>query len=151
MENNQDYTAHDSLAAISDARQAAAERLVTPWWYHPALGLAIGAYTLALSVDNSQVAMFALFGFIGVVSVLTKAYQRITGVWLWGGASGKASKWAYAIGAVTGVVAVSTWMIGRYTSMTWPVWILSAAVAIVVVVFGRRYDVVLRRELRGTK
>lgn len=48
MENDP-YSAHDALTDIDSSNAAIADRLITPWWYHPALGVGFGGMCLAAS------------------------------------------------------------------------------------------------------
>ena len=84
------------MAAIAQARAAAADRLVTPWWYHPVLGLLCAAYVAAVSFGSTvwravAVALFALG-----CGALARAYQRLTGVWSSGFHPGRSRRWAIA-------------------------------------------------------
>ena len=41
-----EHTTYDPASALADAaqsRNALADRLITPWWYHPVIGVPLGA------------------------------------------------------------------------------------------------------------
>lgn len=138
-----------SLAAIADARRAAADRLVTPWWYHPVLGLLFIGYVAAVSLGGTLVMLGGLAVFFGGLYLLMAAYRRTTGIWLWGYQGGRATPWAYAMGAVGGLGAAGA--IGlSYADVgdRW-IWTVAVVMGLTIVVMGRQYDRVLRADLRG--
>ncbi|MGA5301762.1 hypothetical protein ACPCHT_17670 [Nucisporomicrobium flavum] len=142
-------SAAEQLAAIADARAAVADRLVTPWWYHPALGLLVGAYVVAFGIGNSAARLAAGVCFAGGCVLLVKAYKRQTGVWVSGLDAGRASRWAIAMGAMLGVIALAAVAIGRYSDLRWPVWALAIAGFAGTVLLGRQFDRALRAQLRA--
>jgi hypothetical protein len=145
MESN----AAEQLDAITDTRAAVADRLVTPWWYHPILGALIAGYVAGMGYGNTAVKLATVVLFLGGTAALANAYRRLTGVWISGLAAGRASRWATALGALIGVIAVAAWMIGDYTDLRWPVWILAAAGLIGTIILGRKFDAALRAQLRA--
>ena len=149
MENESGAQQPDPLAMIAEARAAAADRLVTPWWYHPVLGLLVAGYVVAFSLGDTLVRSIALLVFLAGVTGLVRAYRRLTGVWLAGHEAGRASRWAYAMGATIGVLMVVSLVIAWTTSLTWPTWVIAAVVGVAMVVLGRRFDVALRAQLRA--
>ena len=145
MENEID----DQLTIITDARAAVADRLVTPWWYHPILGLLLSAYVVALSFGSALVIAVSIVLFIGACGLLVSTYRRMTGLWVSGfDATGRAGRWARALGIVVGVVTGGAWGIAYLTDLRWPVWSLAAVVLAAVVIIGRRFDLSLRAQLR---
>lgn len=149
MESDATSSAHDSLAAVSEARSAAADRIITPWWYHPALGLISAAYLVAASLGSPVVLALAVGLLVGSLAVLTRAYRRLTGIWVWGTAAGRATRWAYAMGATMGAAMIASLIFLNTTSLIWPTYALAAAAGVAIVLMGRRFDDTLRRELRG--
>ncbi|WP_033338749.1 hypothetical protein [Catenuloplanes japonicus] len=146
MEND----AAAQLAAINDTRSAVADRLITPWWYHPALGTALAVYVVGLSLGNTAVRLATVAVFVAFCVVLTRTYRRMTGVWVSGAdAKGVAGRWATAMGAMVGVIAIAGWLIGAYTDLDWPVWCLAVVVLAGTIVLGRRFDAALRAQLRA--
>lgn len=142
--------AAEQLAAISEARAAVADRLITPWWYHPVLGLLLAGYVVAMGLGASVVKMVAGLLFALGCVLLGNAYRRLTGVWVSGFDAGRASRWAFALGALIGVTALSAWALSAYTDLRWPVWALAAAGFAGTVFLGRRFDEALRAQLRAT-
>lgn len=148
MESNSSSHASDALSLVSGARAAAADRLVTPWWYHPILGLLIGSYFLASSLGDRTVQLIAAVVMLGGVGILVAAYKRLTGVWISGFRAGRASRWSYAIAAVLVIAIIAGSAVASSTSRTWPYWVTAVAMAVAVVLMGRRFDVALRAQLR---
>jgi hypothetical protein len=139
----------EDLSVIAEARAAIADRLVTPWWYHPALGLLMAGYVLALGLGDTVVKIAS--GILVVVggAALARAYRRLTGVWVSGFDAGPASRWAAALGGLAGLAGVTAWGLGASTDLRWPVWCLALVMVAASVVLGRRFDTALRAQLRA--
>ncbi|GAB7039518.1 MULTISPECIES: hypothetical protein [Catenuloplanes] len=137
------------LAAISEARSTLADRLVTPWWYHPVFGLAVAGFVVGYGFGNTVVRFASAAAFILVCIGLAQVYKRLTGVWVSGLDAGRASRWAKATGALIGIAAISSWSIGSYTDLDWLIWCIAALAFAVIVVVGRRFDAALRAQLRA--
>ena len=149
MENQRREHASEALTAIAEARAAAADTLVTPWWYHPILGLLLGAHVVVFSLGTMLIQAVGLVLFLAGLALLVRAYRRLTGVWISGFDAGRASRWAYAIGGVTGLLLLASWIVVRTTSLVWPTWGLAALLCVGVVILGRRFDLALRAQLRA--
>lgn len=149
-------TAYDPAAALADvdsARRAVANRLITPWWYHPALGAILAAILLVGALDLHDLIRLpvALVGAVGI-GLLVAAYQRITGLWVDMRNLGPVSRrWWLAYAVVVVVVTVSS-LAPTLTDRALPVWAALALAAIALVatiVLGRRVDEALRTEIRS--
>ncbi|WP_051571047.1 hypothetical protein [Cryptosporangium arvum] len=145
MENN----AAEQLAAINDTRAAAADRLVTPWWYHPVLGLLLAGYVLGLSLGDTAVRSGTLAVLIVGSVLLVRVYRRITGVWVSGFNAGRAGRWAKGMGGLAALGLATAWGIAYFTDLRWPVWLIAALVLVGTIVLGRRFDDELRAQLRA--
>lgn len=143
-------TPDDALADIAAARAAAADRLVTPWWYHPILGLIVGHVVVAYGVGGSWWRLISLVVVLIGVAALMTAYRRVTGVWISGFRSGPATRWAYAMGGAIVAGLIASRLVGGLTDAhaVW-IWLMGLAVAIFVVIIGHVYDRALRAHLRG--
>ncbi|MDP9793565.1 hypothetical protein J2S43_002077 [Catenuloplanes nepalensis] len=137
------------LAAISEARSTLADRLVTPWWYHPVLGLAAAGFVVGYGFGNTVVRLASALAFILVCLGLAHVYKRRAGVWVSGLDAGRAGRWAKATGALVGITAITAWAIGSYTGLDWLIWCIAAFAFVAAVVVGRRFDAALRAQLRA--
>lgn len=140
-----------SLKAVADARRAAADRLVTPWWYHPILGALFAGYAVTIALGNAWVLLAGLVVFFAGLALLVGAYRRRTGIWLSGFEAGGATKWAYLMGVVGGLGIVAAVLLS-YTDMSdaW-VWAVAVVMGAAIIPIGRTYDRELRADLRGEK
>jgi hypothetical protein len=140
--------AQAALHLVTASRAEVADRLITPWWYHPALGLLV-AGVVAAPAARSLVVLYGapLLCALGC-AVLATVYSRMTGVWINGFNAGRASRWAVALGVVNAGAIV----LGGAVTMAfdwWPVpLVLAVLVVPVTVVLGRQFDAAIRAELR---
>ncbi len=139
----------EDLAIIAEARAAVADRLITPWWYHPVFGLLLAGYVLGVSLGDTNAKLTTSLMFFTACLVLATAYRRLTGVWVSGFDAGPAGRWAKALGAVLGVTAAAGWAITSWTDLSWPAWCLAAVALIAGIGLGRRFDTALRAQLRA--
>jgi hypothetical protein len=137
-----------ALDEVARSRARLADRLVTPWWYHPALGLMAGVLVATPAARSTAVtaAVLALYG-VGV-SLLVQAYRARTGVWVNGLRGGRASRWAVALGVVIAVAFLTGITLDK--ALDWRAAPLAAGVVtgLATVLLGRQFDESLRRELR---
>lgn len=139
-----------NLAVIAQARAAVADRLITPWWYHPVFGLLLAGYVLGVSLGTTPVRLIVALLFMAACLALAVAYRKLTGVWVSGlDAGGRAGWWAKALGVFLGVVAGAGWAVTHWTDLTWPAYCLAAVALAGGVVLGRRFDAALRAQLRA--
>lgn len=140
-------TAEAARAALSglDVDTARlADRVVTPWWYHPVLGTVVAVVALSPTLPPSATASVIALCVV-VLVLLPAAYRRRYGVWVSepaGPRSRRMFRWVMA-SIVLGVVG------GAVLGMVAPVWAVVPAllVLLAVVVLGRRYDEALREDL----
>lgn len=157
MESNRgprpDYDPRDALADVAASRDSVADRLTTPWWYHPALGAILAAIVLVAALDlNTIVRLVVSLACAVGIGLLVAAYQRATGLWVDIRNLGPVSvRWWLAY-VVLIVVVVGTALVPSFTDVS-----LSARVAVLLtvvvflgtVVLGRKMDVALRAEIRS--
>jgi hypothetical protein len=140
-----------ALDLVASTRADLADRLVTPWWYHPVLGVMAGWVVAAPAARSLAVWYAAVAAFVVGCAVLARTYRRLTGVWISGPATGRASRWAWSL-AVALVVAAGLSALAALTLDAWPVSIAIAVAQLpVTVLLGRRFDVELRRQLRESR
>ncbi|WP_166789944.1 MULTISPECIES: hypothetical protein [unclassified Cryobacterium] len=149
MERNNGVSA--GLAAAAEARLKLAERISTPWWYHPALGLLMGLLVLAVggSIGKGLVVLpLVLVGTLG----LGLLYRNLSGVDLRGPHApdgGKRGRALLAIVLATLIAScVLSYLFGHEFGIGQAPWILAAVALVVTVVAGRAYDNSLRAQLR---
>lgn len=141
----------DAVAALDlvhHARTALADRLVTPWWYHPVLGLLLGAFLASYAVGSGLAIGIGVVLYGVGVGMLTRRYRQITGVWVNGLRAGSASRWAWALGAVALVAFLAGLGLDRGLGQRWGLPAAGLLVAVATVVLGRRFDEALRAQLR---
>ena len=143
MENQAHDEARAALSAIEAGRTAAAERLVSPLWYHPILGILVAGFLAAVTSRSIIVTLIAFPIFFAGAFALVSVYKRITGLWISGFNAGRASWWA---------VAMSVSLIVLFSLAYAQIWsVLAAAITafITVNVFGLLFDRTLRASLRA--
>ena len=150
MERNTGLSAE--LAAVSASRQKLAERIHTPWWYHPALGTLAGLLVLVIggSIGYGLVVMpLILLGTFG----LGFLYRHLSGVDLRGPNAPDGGKRGRVILTifVTSLVVCSAvaYLLGQEFGLGWAPWVLAAVALTTSIMAGRAYDGSLRTQLRG--
>jgi CHASE2 domain-containing sensor protein len=144
MESDASASASAALDSAGAARHAAAERLRTPSWYYPALGLLVAQHVLAQGLDERNWTLPSSLLLIGGAVVLVLVRRRVTGVSVTGPTS-TASRHLLALMCLT--AAASIVLAALVQSMA--IGAIAAVVALVVtVVTGPRYDEALRDERR---
>lgn len=123
METQSNDAAREALAAIDAARAQAADRLITPRWYHPILGLLTAGYFVAITLGGLVGILIALPVFVGGVVLLVSNYKKRTGVWISGFSAGRASRWAFGLAAVLVAVVLAAFVLHALRGLVWPVWI----------------------------
>jgi hypothetical protein len=144
--------AQAALAAVDESRSDIADRLITPWWYHPVLGVLIGGL---ITVATIGVAFPTLIGVLAVYAVgvylLMSAYRRKTGVWMNGfGGGPRARRSLVLLFATTLLIAIAGSVFSMGLEIRWTAVLTGLAVALTMTFWGRHYDALLRAELRET-
>lgn len=147
------YDPRRALADVAATRESVADRLVTPWWYHPILGVLLSAIVLVYALDLSNLVKVAvaIAGAAGM-GVLVGAYQRLTGLWVDMRNLGPVSRrWWLAYVAVV-IVVIGVPLLTVVTGWILPTWlaiVLTVSALVATVVLGRRVDAAMRREIRA--
>lgn len=76
-----DSTARAALAHVAAGRCAAAQRVTTPWWFHPLLGTTVAASLASLSLRGPGVAVALVLAQVAQAA-LYALYRRLTGLWI---------------------------------------------------------------------
>ncbi|MEU5155655.1 hypothetical protein [Glycomyces sp. NPDC021274] len=153
--------AQAALASIDKSRADIADQLVSPWWYHPALGVLTGGMTM---VACSGITWFVaavvplvpiIVGSILAVYVvgmilLSRFYYRRVGVLSDAHAAGLRKRRNLAVWMSVGLFLVGNyWAVTEIYNNPWPRAIaVGVVVAAFTVVWGRRFDKAMQAALR---
>lgn len=145
---------NDSLEAAAEARRRLAERLYTPWWYHPSLGLLLGVLVLELGGTFGRPGLYLMpVPALGILA-LGRIYRRLSGIDLYGSEApdgGRRGRSLLAIYVSTLIVCfAATFTLGNQLGLGWAAWVVASLVVVGTVGVGRTYDRLLRAELEGT-
>ncbi|THV37066.1 hypothetical protein [Glycomyces buryatensis] len=139
--------AQAALDSVQQSRSDIADRLYTPWWYHPALGVLVGGLVAAVTggVHFSVLLVVYTAGLVGLVYT----YRRVAGVWINGYEAGPKSRRSLfrfvVVLLVIGIVGAA-FSIGM--ELRWFTPITGLVIAVYTTVWGRQFDKVLRADLR---
>ncbi|ALE06783.1 hypothetical protein AL755_17165 [Arthrobacter sp. ERGS1:01] len=148
MENESMRDAREALAAVGSARSAAADRLVTPWWYHPVLGLLVAGFVLVYALGNLVVIVAGIVVYFVGLGMLMAAYKNKTGIWVSGFRAGAATPLALVLVGLYLACMIIAILLARLASLDWVAWVAAPVLFIATVVVGRRFDAALRAQLR---
>ncbi len=158
MESQSDPAA-DAAAAldlVAASRKHIADRLITPWWYHPALGSVFGAYPILQAVDSRGARFALLLPWAIAGAAVVDAYRRHTGLarstsgmWVNGFPSGRAKREAAALVAVLVGLFLGSAFLDRSLGWTAAPLVVGMLTVLCVTVLGRRLDRGLRDDLRA--
>jgi hypothetical protein len=141
--------ARDALESVRQGRAAAADRLITPLWYHPILGLLEAMLVVAIGLGTQTMFAVAVTVFFLGIAALVTAYKALTGVWISGTRAGNASWLAWLAGAMMAASLGGAAIVRNdHVGPSWLVWVLAAAAFAGIVVVGPLFDRAVRRELR---
>ena len=103
--------AQEALRDVQLTRERTADRLVTPRWYHPTLGLAVAAVCLAVGLGTSPtgVAVMLVVCLLAAATMgaLARTYRDRTNVWVGPAqARGSARHWWIGYVVVGGAIIV---------------------------------------------
>lgn len=148
MENNSVDAVRQALLDIEQTRAQVARGLITPWWYHPILGLLAGSFLVAMVLGDTWVMIPAILMYSLGLGILVAAYKSRTGLWVSGLRAGRAAKWSYLL--VACLLACTGIALGSHLGLgiAWPTWVAAVVVLLSVILIGRRFDAALRAELR---
>lgn len=151
MENDHPRTAaptpEDAAAAldlVDQARVDLADRLVTPRWYHPILGLLQSAFVVSLDLPSPWRFILLILGLAGL-GALFRAYTRVTGLGTGGDYVKLAGGWV--VGLIALVLAAMAAVL--FTDQLWVTVAAAVGVFVATIVFGRQADATVRARLRA--
>lgn len=140
--------AREALAQLQVDGSRLAGQIVTPWWYHPVLGVIVAAFAGSPALSGTASIWIVAIGIV-LLPVLTITYGRRYGVSTTQPAGPRSKRLLLAMLTVLILAMVSSLAIKLLAMSAW--WgIVPAVLAFfATVVLGRRYDGVLRAELSG--
>jgi len=135
------------LAEVEAANIDLARRARAPVWYHPALGLLMGA---VVAVQGQAVplmlAVYAVF-VVGLL-LLVKAYKRRTGLWVSGYRAGRTRWVAVGLAVAAALAVLGSALLVRERGLVAAPFVLGAVIAAIVTAGGFAWEVAFRRDLR---
>ncbi|GAA2038831.1 hypothetical protein GCM10009720_19080 [Yaniella flava] len=139
-------------SAVAGARSELADKIYTPWWYHPTLGVLVGLTALLLGKTFGTVGIFlGTLPVLGMVG-LAFTYRRLSGVDLIGeyAVTGRAKgrRLLRLLAIVVGIILITSPVLGSLLGLNWAPWILAIIAVVLISILGRAYDRTLRAELR---
>jgi hypothetical protein len=134
---------------VNSPTQHVADRLATPVWFHPVLGLLAGGLIASAELRSLPVFLAVLLVYSVGCVVLMSAYRRLTGVWVSGLRRGPAGRVSLQLVGVLYVIAGLATVLGLGLGLPGAFVAGGAAAAVAVVVLGRRFDDTLRAEQRA--
>lgn len=139
--------ARASLEAVDCVQADLADRLVTPWWYHPGLGL-VEALLVASMAFSTLLRSLALVVGLAGLGLLVSAYKRLTGLGVSTQYFALTRAWSIALIVIV-LLAMSVVFLAESAMVTA---VTAVVVFVATIVLGRRADIALRDRLRhGTR
>ena len=144
MESNSQSDVRASLDSVAVARTAAADRLITPWWYYPVLGLLVAQHAFVQGLDDQNWTLPSAVLLLGGAYALVIAYRRLTGLSV-AGPQGARSR---ALFVLMSLVAAGCILASAVAEREWVALLAAAVVFVATSVLGHSYDDSRRHELR---
>jgi len=142
----------DARATLEDMEQDGATlvaRIVTPQWYHPALGVITGVFAGAHALPGTWPVVAIAIGIIAI-PVLTTTYTRRYGVAMSKPSGSGSRRLMLFMLAVLVAAMVSSLAIKLLGLEPWWALVPALLTFITTVVVGRRYDGALRQEITAS-
>jgi hypothetical protein len=141
--------ARASLEALSRDRELLASRIVTPWWYHPAVAAALVVLVYATAAAG-WVATWAIWVFIGSMGAMLSLpliYARRYGVAI-SRPAGRRSRRMLAVLVTVAAACMAGALVIRLAGLPLVTALIPMTIAAAgTIVLGRAYDAALRRDL----
>jgi len=154
--------AQAALASIDQSRSDIADQLVSPWWYHPVLGILTGGlamvafsgitwYVLAYGRIGPIIAASILVVYVVGMILLARFYYRRVGVLSDAHAAGLRKRRNLAVWMSVGLFLAGNYWFTVIGYIYWPTAIVvGVVVAAFTVVWGRRFDKAMQAALRDS-
>jgi hypothetical protein len=138
--------ARAALEALAVDRGGLAERVWTPWWYHPSLGLIVAVFVGSPAVrDPAAHSMLVAAGCVGLVFLML-GYKRVTGLSVSSAAGPRSRARIVVVMVAVGVLFVASMVLAATGNEPW-VLATTVTVFLVCLIAGRGYDRIYRQEL----
>jgi hypothetical protein len=132
-----------SLDLVDQARADLADRLASPRWYHPILGLIEAALVASLGVPSPWRLVLLVLALVGLAA-LVRAYTRLTGLGVGGDYVRLAGGWVVALlGLILAAIAAVLLLDQVWVTVT-----AAVGVFVATIVLGRRAEETVRARLR---
>ncbi len=145
-------TADEARAALRglDADGARlAQHMVTPWWYHPALGVIVAVVVAAQALPGSASTIAVALAVIAI-PVLLLAHTRRYGISTTNPVGPRSRRLLLAMLGILLLAMVAGVVVTLSDSPSWWVLVPAALAGVAMIVLGRRYDDALRDEVART-
>lgn len=140
------HEARETLASLDDDGARLAERVVTPWWYHPILAAIVAATVISQALPGTWGVTLLPLAIIAI-PLLMLAYTKHSGVATTQPAGPRSKRLLLVLVSIMILAMASTIAFKVTDSSPWWALVPAAIAAGATVVLGRRYDAVLRQEL----
>lgn len=138
--------ARAALSFLDEDGARLAERVVTPWWYHPILAAIVAAIVITQTLPGSLGMALLPFPIIAI-PFLMLAYKKHSGVAITQPAGPRSRRLLLVLVGVMILAMLCSLVITLTDSSPWWALIPAASAGLATLVLGRRYDAVLRQEL----
>lgn len=139
----------EALGQVEAGRGQMADRLITPVWYHPALGLLVGGLIASAEWRSLAVTGSAFLVYSVGIGVLVSSYRRLTGIWVSGFRRGPAGRVSVLLAGVLYVIAGIAAILDLGLGLRGAFVAGGVLATVAVIVLGRRFDAALGAELRA--
>ena len=143
-------SARAALEGVRAARGLVADRVRSPWWYHPALGISFAFAFATVSISWGLIPYGVIIGLSLVPTVLTLAVKRTTGVaidrYM---ATPGARRESYVYSLLFVLLIAAGLALEWAADLRWSMAGCGVLVLVLTVVMGRRIEEALALDLRA--
>lgn len=138
--------ARSALGAVAQDSARLADQIVTPWWYHPVLGVIVGVFVGAQALPGAWSVIMIALGIIAI-PVLTVTYSRRYGVAISKPAGPRSRRLLLLALAVLLISMASSLAFKLVGLEQWWALVPATIACVATIILGRCYDDALRHEL----